>query len=199
MARRSEEQWKDLKFKLTVLVTLALIVGAVVCVGPGLRPIFLERARKNMDKPGTAKRMYQIARLEEATMRREKAMEIYSEIYINFAGDETQMDGITKVLESLGKEDTPEEHFLAPWLANQYALPGEEGEGEKPARPNHTIGPKPDPIVADALMRLGLFFEDHKDYIKTRHLFPMIKECFPGTEAAKEADAALLRDVQRSF
>jgi hypothetical protein len=196
MARRSEEQWKDIKFKLTVFVVLATVVTTVVCVGPGLRPIFLERARKNLDKPWAAVHMYNIARLEEMTMRRDNAMEIYSEIYINFAGNEQELDGIERALAELGSEGDEEKYFLAPWLATQYDLPGEEAENP---RPNHQIGPKPHKMVPKALMRLGEYLEDHKDYVKTRHLFRAIKYCFPGTQEANEAEAALLRDVQRSF
>ena len=197
MARRSEEQWKDLKFKIQVSVVLAIVIGTAICVGPGLEPIFLKRARKNLDKPGAPVHMYRIARIEE-TMRRDKAMEIYREIYINYAGDESSLDEIGEVLATIGKYDDPENYFLAPWLATQYDLPGEDEDG-KPTRPNHQTGSRPHPLVGEALLRLALFLEDHKDYTKTRHLFPMLIAVFPGTEVAKQAESAMLRDVQRSF
>lgn len=191
MARMSEEQWNDLKFKIGVGVVLLVVGSAAYGIGPGLKK-FVAHARAHKTEPWAPKWYYNIGRIYEATWRRQEALETYKEFYFNYCGDERQLPGIGLVFEETQYPHTEHYAFVPIWAA-QGGRPSWIG-GENA---------KPHPLMADVLMRLSRDEEDKRNYIDARLYYRMVldnPDVFPpGSKAHVEAEAAKKRDIQRGF
>lgn len=189
MARMSEEQWNDLKFKITIGVILAIIGGSVYAVGPGLSK-FVDRARARKTEPWAPKWFYNVGRVYEITGREPKALEVYKEFYLLYSGDERQLPGIEVALEGYPHQD---HYALVPTWASAYS------EGSRPAWVGGENA-KPHPLMAAVLMRLSRIAEDKRDYQEARVFYRMVLHNFPeGTPTYTEAKKAEKRDISRGF
>lgn len=188
MARMSEEQWSDLKFKITIGVILLIVGFAVYSIGPGLDSLYLKRARTHKAEPWAPKWFYNVGRIYEATGRMPKALETYKEFYFNYCGDEKQLPGIEVAFEATEWGNT-----------ENYALVPQWAGGSRPSWVGGE-GAKPHPMMADVLMRLSRHEEDQRNYPQARLYYMMVLENFPaGSPAYVQAEAAKKRDVARGF
>lgn len=87
---RSEQQKKDLKFKLYMFGMLAAVLVPVLALGP-LLPKVLDSYRKKPLDPKTPERYLQIAYIQKATLREEEALATLKEFFQLFV-DETEFD-----------------------------------------------------------------------------------------------------------
>jgi hypothetical protein len=182
--QRSEEQWKDLKLKITLAVIVAIVGASVYGVGPGLDK-FAARELQHAKEPGVAKKIYNIGRMYEATWREKKALDLYQKAYYVYAGDESKLQGIAQAQdETKMYEDS---YALIPFWA-----------GGRP-QDSFTEGQAPDPVMGDILMRVGRWQEDQRNYGEMRYLYKCVMYCFPGSAAAKEAELGIKRDLGRSM
>ncbi len=187
----SEEQRKELKFKLIAGTILILVVGSIYMIGPGLDSVVLERARKNRDKPWAKKHIYYVGRIYEATFRDEKAKKVYeNDFYPYYCGIEYDVEEFADVQEVEGIYVEEYWAFL-PWVAAAWT----EETRPKP------IGNKPDkeflPIV---LLQLGKIYEGEKQYQQSDHVFYCVKYVWPDDpELQARADKAIKRRTQRSY
>lgn len=189
MARMSEEQWNDLKFKITVGVIVLVVVGSAYGIGPGLKKFRASAIARRTELDFAPKRLYQIGRIYEATWRPAEALETYKQFYWNYCGDEKQLPGIGVVFEELNWQ----------WTDNYALIPMWAGT---PGRPSWVGGEnaKPHPLLAEVLMRLSRIEEDKRNYSEARLYYRMVLDNFPaGSQAYVAAEAAKKRDVQRGF
>ncbi|MCO5168049.1 MAG: hypothetical protein M9894_17025 [Planctomycetes bacterium] len=187
----SEEQWNDLKFKITIAVVLLVVGGCVYAIGPGLEK-FRDRARLRKTEPWAPEWYFKIGRIYEATWRMDKAVDVYQEFYLHWSGDEQQFRyELNEVLEE-AKFDLDFISFY-PDVAGRYT---------KDTRPAWVggEGAKPHPLMAEVLMRLCRFEEDRRNYHTARYYYLVVLKCFPeGTQAHKDALAAQKRYAQRGM
>lgn len=187
MARMSEEQWNDLKLKITIVVILLIVGSAAYAIGPGLNK-FVLHARANKTADWAPKCYYWIGRIYETTWRWPQAEEVYKEFYHNYSGDEKLLEGIGVVFEDI---DYPHQDYYA-------MIPKWAGE----SRPSWVggEGAKPHPLMAEVLMRLSKHEEEARNYIDARLYYRMVLENFPRENPAFAlAEAAKKRDLSRSF
>ncbi len=191
MARMSEEQWNDLKFKITVGVILLIVGSAAYSIGPGLKK-FVARARAHKTELAWApKWYYNLGRIYEATWRKPEAEEVYKEFYHNYSGDEKLLQGIATVIEDTKYPQQDIIAFIPKWGG--------------PGRPTWVggEGAKPHPLLADVLMRLSRMEEEQRNYQDSRLYYRMVLDnpdvFAPGTPAHVAAEAAKKRDISRGF
>lgn len=195
MARYSEEQKKDMMFKLQIGVLLAVLGSIGYGLGPGL-PKFLEHARKNKDKPWAPTWYLRVGRLMEATFREPQAREVYDEFYLNWSGDESQLTGLDSLEEYYKDAYDPKLHrWLWPAVATRY----NPDSNPRPAWIGGE-GAKPHPMLAEVLMRVVRMHEGERDYGPVRHMYKAVLAVFPpDCLGYKQAEEARKRDAGRSF
>ena len=190
MARMSEEQWKDLKLKIIVGVILLTLGLSAYAVGPGL-PKFLDYARKHNKEPWAPKWYYRIAKVMEASWRRDQAQEIYVEFVMTFGDDKT-----VDFEPGLTYERHPGDHFAypyyLPWKAHE--LWAQDKEWPDPVQ-------KADRELLGKVLRAHFeYLEDEKKYPEMRHLLGCIKNMWPpGSPTQQFGELAHIRDATRSF
>lgn len=86
----SEQQKKDLKFKIWCAVTVVIIATPILLIGPGISMVRDNYSKKPLD-PVTPKRFLTIAKIQNNTMRPEGAKETLEEFFTKFV-DEEQYD-----------------------------------------------------------------------------------------------------------
>lgn len=203
MGRRwSDEQWKEFKFKVTLLIILVVVGLAVFAAGPGIEKFFLKPALDKKTEPWAAQRVLQVCRTMEWTARRARAHEIYeNEFYFNWRGDESKLQGLRNWVEQkYSDQDDPDAWgYFLPWKVQPYLNSEQEqpawigGEGASP----HQLFPK-------GMLFLARIYEDKRDYIPMRHILRSLEECFKTgefTQAEEKADLeeAIKRDAVRSY
>lgn len=189
-ARYSDEQWKDMKTKLMVGIVLAVIGAAAYSIGPGLDK-YLQRARLRKTEEWAPRWMYNIARIYEATWRKEKAQAVYKEFYLTYCGDESKIEALETVREDL-KWDIDFNSFW-PDVALEY------NKDNRPAWVGGE-GAKPHPLMASVLIRVSRMYEDERIYPQCRYAFTCVLHCFPNDSKNIElAQRAEKRSVSRSF
>lgn len=199
--RYSEEQWKEIKFKITLLVIVLIVGAAIAGAGPGLEPFFLKRAIAHKTEPWAAKRMLDIAKLEEMTFRRKAARRIYEEeFYWAYRGNEAANEGLQKMVEEqyASRDDVndPERfQYFLPWKNWSYIDSG--------TTPPPWVGgefAKPDKYFAQGMLRLARQLEDDHDYVNMRHLHQAILYALSDDPKIKaEIEEAIKRDKSRAF
>jgi hypothetical protein len=195
--KRSEEQKNDLKMKVGVGITLAIVGGLIYFLGPGL-PTFLEEARKNREKPGSAERMYNVAKLMSMTMRDKEAQEIYDEMYLHYSGYDWEVD-FEPVMEELGYDDYAQAFYL-PWIMERFdGLPGDDDPDIRNPRPK-PVSKEPHPLLGKVLYEKAMHFERERNYFKSNHIWSVLYNLWPsGSWENVEAGKARKRAMQRSF
>lgn len=184
---RSEEQWKDLKTKITVAVIIGIIAACGYAIGPGLMK-FVDHARKHKTEPWAPKWYYNVGRIYEATWRAPKAMEVYEDFWRNYSGDEAALSDLFVMIEDI-KYDTAYPSLVPLFLSKN---PNREWVGGP--------GAKPHPLMADVLMRLSKMEEERRQYQEARYYYSAVLYCFPsGTAAYTAAEQAKKRDLARGF
>lgn len=200
--RYSEEQWKELKFKLTLLVVILIVGGAVAGAGPGLEPIFLKRAIERKTEPWAPKWMLNIARLEEWTFRRKRAKELYeNEFYWAYRGNESINEGLAALVEELySEQDDPDRwKYFLPWKVAPYLDAADEAGKKQPEWIGGEFA-KPHKLMGPMLLRLARMYEDDRDYISMRHIHKAVKYCFKDdAEVVTQVDEAIRRDSVRQY
>lgn len=189
-ARYSDEQWKDLKTKILVGIILLVVGGSAYSIGPGLEK-YLDRARRQKTAEWAPRWYYNIARIYEATWRKEKARAVYEEFYLTYCGDESKIEALDAVIEET-KWNTEQRSFW-PDVAGRYS---------PESRPAWVGGEdaKPHPLMADVLVKVSRMYEDERIYPQCRYAYLCVLRCFPeGTKAYEAAKKAEHRAVQRSF
>jgi hypothetical protein len=187
----SEEQRKDLKFKVIAATILFTVLGSIYMIGPGLESVVLKRARANRDKPWAKKHVYYVGRIYEATFRDNKAKEVYEkDFYPYYCGDEEQIDAFYEVQEDTGIWADEYLYFL-PWVASTYT----EENRPKP------LSVKPDEeFFPEVLLQLAKIYEGEKLYQQSDHVFYCVKRVWPNNADLQErADKAIKRRAQRSY
>ncbi len=200
---RSEEQKKDLKLKLYLAATVVVVGASIYAVGPGL-PKLVERQLRKPEHPTTPKFVAFAAGLFDVTYRKEQALSTIRSFYLHYSGDELNFEPLRRAAEDAHSEAkypiyerfTPEHlaTFL-PWISSEY---------DEEARPRPKWvggeGAKPHPKLADVLIRMARIYEyEEKNYEYAQHIYRCVKHAFPETEAAKSAQAGMIRAATRSF
>jgi hypothetical protein len=184
---RSEEQWKDLKMKLTVGVIIAVIGSCVYAIGPGLEK-FVDYARDNKNTDWAPRWYYNVGRVYEATWREQKARAVYEDFWKHWSGDERAIPELATMMEDI-KYEAQAYAFVPIWAVKH---PDREWIGGPGAAPH--------PLMADILMRLSKMEEDKRNYQEARYYYSCVLYCFPsGTDAYAAADKAKKRDLSRGF
>ena len=203
MARYSEEQWKEFKFKLTLLVIVVVVGGAIAAAGPGLEPIFLKRALAQKEQPWAPRWIFNVAKVMEWTFRSKRAKEIYeNEFYWNYRGNEAQEEGLARLAEEIYPNHENPEHFryFLHWQVLPYLTATDE---EKRKQPEWVGGEfaKPHPLMAKVLNRVAKMYEERRDYLPMRHIHRAVQRCFKDVDpqAWAENEEAIKRDSMRSF
>lgn len=191
MARMSEEQWKDFKFKIGVGVVFLIVGACAYGIGPGLEKVFLQRARLRKTEAWAPEWYYKVGRVYEATFRTDKAVKVYEEFYLNWCGDERLIPALDEVMEESKFE-----------LEHRTFFPEVAGRYTKDTRPMWVggEGAQPHPKLADVLMRLSRYEEDRRNFHTARYYYLGVLKCFPaGTQAHTQALAAQKRYASRSM
>lgn len=199
--RYSEEQWKEIKFKITLLVIVVVVGLLVVGAGPGLEPVFLKRAIERKNEPWAAKRMLDIAKLEEMTFRRKAARRIYEdEFYWAYRGNEAANEGLQKMIEEQYEtrddiDDAERYRYFLPYKVWPHLDAG--------TQPPPWVGgefAKPDKTFAEGMLRLARQMEDDHDYVNMRHLHQAILYALSDDPKIKaEIEESIKRDKTRAY
>lgn len=193
----SEEQWKDLKFKIQIGVFLAIVGAAIFAIGPGLVK-FADHAKKHRTEPWAPKWLYNVGRLYEMTGRQDKAKAIYEDFYLIYSGDESKVD-FSQVRAEMPKvrnknEEDPNDRWYVPWVAARYtpetrpAWVGGEGAAAHP-------------LLAMVMYRMLKMYEEDRNYMEVRYLYRAVlyTNLGAGTEGYQRMDESKKRDIVRSF
>lgn len=186
MGRMSEEQWKDLKLKFTVLLVLIAIAIPVFAVGPGL-PKILEYTRKHQKEPWAQKWYFYIGRTYEITGRDEKGLETYYEFYQLYRGDEEEHETqFEEIAEELKRPD--ERLAYIPWEAAKY---------DEDSRPPSII-PKRSEFLGKVLLQVAKQYENRRDYLPARWIWACVFKMWPaGSEEQQRAANSRKLDATR--
>lgn len=167
---RSEEQKKDLKFKLYVLGFLAMVGIPIVAIGPML-PNIIAKYEKTPTHPDSAKRMLIAIQIQNSTMRAEAAEKNLVKWITLFVDEESYewdavMDGTGEfTMQKYGMGEGLEERGFTPWLWP---------ETERPA----PVKPANQELVAEALDLYATMLEDKKEYPKVAHIYVCLANMF---------------------
>ena len=167
---RSEEQKKDLKFKLYAALTIAIIAAPILALGP-LLPRILKSYETKPTHPDSPKRMLMCIQIEANTMRAESARKNLEKWITLFVEEDSRdweavMSGTAEF--TMMKYDMNNgllEQGFTPWL-----FP--EGRPAPVAKAN-------DALVAEALDLYGTLLEDTKEYPRAAHIFICLANMFP--------------------
>jgi hypothetical protein len=182
----SEEQKKDLQMKITIAVVVIIIGAAIYSIStPGLERL-RQKAMASPTEPWAPEWMYKIARVYEATWRKDKALETYKDFYYLYSGDERRLEGIQVTIDE--SQFGGASYSLIPrWENMNRTWVGGEGA-------------QPHPLMADVLLQMCKICEDDRNYPEARFYYMNVLNCFPaGTEVYNRAKEAEKRDKGRAF
>ena len=194
--QRSEEQKKDLKMKLYTVIFFLLVGGTIGYFGPGIHRFQVQPAMAKKDADG----MLRAASILWWTGRRDAAMQVYRDFYLMFRGNEAKDESLIELAESKYGEDN-NWTFYAPFIWTSQYWDAENEEFRQPAiAPVNPEGP-PHARLPEALLRMGIYWEDKKERVQYVHLYSVIDHCFPNAdpEVRKKAKNGLLRAASRSL
>lgn len=203
MGRRwSDEQWKEFKFKVTLLVILAVVGLAVAAGGPGIEKFFLKPAMDKKTEPWAAKRVLQVCQVMEWTARRQRAFEIYeTDFYFNWRGDESKLQGLKNFVEQkyAGEDDPEAWAYFVPWQIHPYL-----GKEEPPPAWVGGEGAKPHAVFPRGMLNLIEIYEDRRTYTPMRHILHALRHCFETGEFTQadvkiDLEDAIKRDAMRAY
>jgi hypothetical protein len=187
MARMSEEQKKDLKFKLGLAV-LALCIAIPVCViGPYIESVRDHYRDNAATDPNAPTRLYWIATIQMNTGREEAGIKTCELFWELFMSDEEDWD--------LAEETSLHKYLDEVPLSYMYwKLTEDEDEKKAPV----ALADKE--VVAKVLVLLGNYFEGEHNYERSDHLMGALRAFWPeGTEGRIQGDKGLTRSQGRSF
>jgi len=175
---RSEEQKKDLKFKLYVAGFLTIIAIPILALGPML-PRIIKKYETTPTHPDSAKRMLMCIQIQASTMRADEARKNLEKWITLFAEEESRdwepvMSGtaeFTMMKYEMG--DGLSEQGFTPWLFPE-------------SRPAPVVAAN-DALLGEALDLYGTMLEESKDYPKAAHIFICLANMFPQDSIAQLA------------
>jgi hypothetical protein len=188
---RSEEQKKDLKFKLYVAAFLAMAAAPILILGPAL-PGIMKKYEADPTHPDSAKRMLICIQIQWNTMRGEEAkknLEKWIEIFVD--EESKDFDGVMSgsgewVMKKYEMGDGLLEEGFTPWL-----FP----EGKPPAKQSAS-----DDLVGEALDLYAKMLEDQKEYPKAAHICVCLANMWPNdSESQLLGEDGIKRAAIRSF
>jgi hypothetical protein len=195
-SRMSEEQKNDLKIKIQIGIFLAVILGALYAVGPGIHK-FLDHARKNKDKKWAPEWYLRVAKVLHSTFREKESLKVCEEFYLVWSGDESKLP-LAETLEAYYGEryDKQMHHWIWPAVAQQYV--GKNAPKRPPWQGGE--GAKPHPLLTDIMVMVIKHHEGERDYPPLRHIIRASLAAFPKeTVAYKRLEEAQKRDIVRSY
>lgn len=185
----SEQQKEDLKFKITVAVTLAVILTPIITLGPAL-PKVLDHYRTNAAKdPNAPARYIQIANVQNTTFREDQALKTLEEFYMLFMEDDYDPDDIP--------EENISKYYKDVGLPNRWCYWIPIGDADaKPAPVRKATKEQ----VAEAMALLAQMYQDKRDYPRSSHIYTLLKTFWePGTFGRKQGDDGHKRMLMRQF
>jgi hypothetical protein len=189
---RSEEQKKDLKFKLYVAVSLAIILIPILALGPML-PKIIRKYESTPTQPDSAKRMLLGIQIQASTMRADAAKKNL-EKWITLFVEEDSRDW-DAVMDGSG-EFTMKKYEMGDGLLEQGFTPWLWPDTERPA----PVASANDKLVAQALDLYGVLLEDAKEYPKAAHIYVCLSNMFAqDSEGQLAGEAGFKRCAIRSF
>lgn len=185
----SEQQKEDLKMKLSIALTLAVILAPIITLGPAL-PKVQEHYRTNAaSDPNAPARFIQIASVQNMTFREEAALKTLEEFYLLFMKDNYDVDEIPEENISKYYRDVPIPERWCFWvpIGDADAKPAPKREATKEQ-------------VAEAMSMVADMWEDKRDYPKSSHIYTLLRTLYePGTFGRKAGDDGHKRMLMRQF
>lgn len=194
MGQMSEEQKKDLKFKVVAGTFILIVGGTLLAIGP-LLPKVMENTRKHKTEANAPARYYYIGLIYTYTFRKEQAKKVFDEFWLLYGDDTTNesLDWEAVAVDSAFKEDEP---YYMPWIVRTM---NEKDPPEDRPAPVRT-GAKERELLGKVLAIQAKYFKDKRSYYESDHLYSCLNSLWPaGSEAQKIGADGIKNKKMRSF
>jgi len=183
MGQMSEEQKKDLKIKLVILALILMVGGVGAFLGPYL-PVYEKKLVKNASQPGTAKKLYWVGVVFDATGRDDKAMDTFANIWLlygdDYEGGEHDWEELAGHSDLVGNTDWPQDTYM-PWRVK--VLEDQDKDRPKPVFSNKETRK----YMGLGFSRAAAIMWDKRAYHASDHLYACLRYLWPkGSELAVE-------------